>query len=89
MLSKILTNFHILVTSRPRREYEDDGKNYWFVDRELMEQEIRQHKFLEYGEHNGHLYGTSIDSIWDVINQGKMCILDCSPAVSIDLLSFN
>ncbi|CAH0389911.1 unnamed protein product [Bemisia tabaci] len=67
-------------TSRPRREYEDDGKNYWFVDRELMEQEIRQHKFLEYGEHNGHLYGTSIDSIWDVINQGKMCILDCSPA---------
>lgn len=70
-------------TSRPQRELEENGKSYWFVDRETMEREIREHKFLEYGEHNGHLYGTSLDSIRDIIRQGKMCVLDCSPSVRV------
>uniref|UniRef100_A0A1B6CDZ8 MAGUK p55 subfamily member 6 n=1 Tax=Clastoptera arizonana TaxID=38151 RepID=A0A1B6CDZ8_9HEMI len=69
----------IPITSRPQRELEENGKNYWFSDRETMEQEIREHKFLEYGEHNGHLYGTSLETIRDVIHEGKMCVLDCSP----------
>ncbi|XP_049802744.1 protein PALS2 isoform X2 [Schistocerca nitens] len=67
-------------TSRPPRVLEENGKGYWFIDRESMEEDIREHRFLEYGEHNGHLYGTKLDSIRDVIRQGKMCILDCSPA---------
>ncbi|TMW42957.1 hypothetical protein DOY81_011963 [Sarcophaga bullata] len=44
-----------------------------------MEQEIKENRFLEYGEHNGNLYGTHIQSIKDVINSGKMCVLDCAP----------
>lgn len=70
------------MTSRPQRELEENGNNYWFSDRESMEKGIREHHFLEYGEHNGHLYGTTLDTIRDVIHQGKMCILDCGPAVS-------
>ena len=69
-------------TSRPPRVLEENGRGYWFIDRETMEEEIREHKFLEYGEHNGHLYGTKLDSIREVIRQGKMCVLDCSPNVS-------
>nr|CAD7204496.1 unnamed protein product [Timema douglasi] len=68
------------VTSRPPRVLEEDGRGYWFIDRETMEEEIREHRFLEYGEHNGHLYGTKLDSIREVIRHGKMCVLDCSPA---------
>lgn len=34
-----------------------------------MEEDIKNHKFLEYGEYNGHLYGTHLDSIRDVIKQ--------------------
>ncbi|GLH04611.1 Peripheral plasma membrane protein CASK [Gryllus bimaculatus] len=67
-------------TSRPPRVLEENGRGYWFIDRESMEDDIREHRFLEYGEHNGHLYGTKLDSIRDVIRQGKMCVLDCSPA---------
>ncbi|XP_061511965.1 protein PALS2 isoform X2 [Anopheles gambiae] len=67
-------------TSRQPRPLEESGKAYWFTDREEMEQEIRENKFLEFGEHNGNLYGTHLDSIRDVIRQGKMCVLDCSPA---------
>lgn len=69
----------IPVTSRPPRELEENGRSYWFMDRHDMEAEIREHGFLEYGEHNGHLYGTKLDTIRHIIRQGKMCILDCSP----------
>lgn len=59
-------------TSRPPRMLEETGKNYWFIDREEMEEEIRNNNFLEYGEHNENLYGTHLDSIRDVIKQGKL-----------------
>lgn len=51
-----------------------------------MENDIRNHKFFEYGEHKGHIYGTTLDSIREVINDGKMCVLDCSPAVSLSFV---
>ena len=43
-----------------------------------MEADIRNARYLEYGEHNGNLYGTKVDSVLSVIRSGKMCILDCS-----------
>lgn len=64
-------------TSRPPRVLEENGKDYWFGDREQMEEEIRENNFLECGEHNGHLYGTHLDSIRDVIKQGIFFILFC------------
>lgn len=68
------------VTSRPPRVLEENGKNYWFTDRTAMEQDVREHRYLEHGEHGGHLYGTKLDSIRELIRAGKMCVLDCSPA---------
>ena len=73
-------------TSRTMRELEEDGMGYWFVSRDEMEHDIRDHQFLECGEHNGHLYGTKLDSIRSIIRQGKMCVLDCSPNVSANFL---
>ncbi|XP_023032324.1 protein PALS2 isoform X2 [Drosophila willistoni] len=66
-------------TSRPKRALEENGVSYWFMDREEMEEAVKQNEFLEYGEHNGNLYGTHLQSIKDVINSGRMCILDCAP----------
>ncbi|XP_066254823.1 protein PALS2 isoform X2 [Euwallacea similis] len=66
-------------TTRPQRVLEENGQTYWFTDREQMEEDIKNNRFLEYGEYNGHLYGTHLDSIREIIKQGKMCILDCSP----------
>nr|XP_022911662.1 MAGUK p55 subfamily member 6 isoform X2 [Onthophagus taurus] len=66
-------------TTRQQRVLEENGQSYWFVSREEMENDIKHHKFLEYGEYNGNFYGTHLDSIRDVINSGKMCVLDCSP----------
>ncbi|GBP36822.1 MAGUK p55 subfamily member 2 [Eumeta japonica] len=66
-------------TSRPPRPLEEDGVSYWFVSREQMERDAHAGRFLEYGEHNGFLYGTHLDSIRAIIKEGKMCILDCAP----------
>lgn len=40
-------------------------------------------RFLEYGEHNGHMYGTSLDSVKDVLDSGKICVIDIEPHVSV------
>ncbi|ROT69364.1 MAGUK p55 subfamily member 6, partial [Penaeus vannamei] len=76
-------------TSRPMRELEVDGKAYHFTTREAMEADVRQHRYLEYGEFSGNLYGTKLDSILSVIRSGKMCLLDCSPALFISIGSLS
>jgi guanylate kinase len=66
-------------TSRPIRDGEDDGKQYHFVRREIMEADIADNKYLECGELQGHLYGTKLDSIRAINRAGKMAIIDCNP----------
>ncbi|KAK7878790.1 hypothetical protein WMY93_030900 [Mugilogobius chulae] len=39
---------------------------------------IQEHKFIEAGQYNNHLYGTSIQSVRQVADKGKHCILDVS-----------
>lgn len=51
-------------TTRPRRENEMDGQDYHFVaSREQMEKDIQDNKFIEAGQFNENLYGTSILSV--------------------------
>ncbi|KAJ0047431.1 hypothetical protein NL108_001302, partial [Boleophthalmus pectinirostris] len=66
-------------TSRPPREEERDGQNYCFVTREQMERDIKDSRYLEHGEYDGNLYGTKIDSIHEVVQAGRTCILDVNP----------
>nr|XP_019821261.1 PREDICTED: disks large homolog 1 [Bos indicus] len=71
--------FFIKDTTRPKRDYEVDGRDYHFVtSREQMEKDIQEHKFIEAGQYNNHLYGTSVQSVREVAEKGKHCILDVS-----------
>uniref|UniRef100_H3DHE7 Discs large MAGUK scaffold protein 3 n=1 Tax=Tetraodon nigroviridis TaxID=99883 RepID=H3DHE7_TETNG len=66
-------------TTRPRRENEIDGQDYHFVgSREQMEKDIQDNKFIEAGQFNENLYGTSVLSVRTVAERGKHCILDVS-----------
>ncbi|XP_077414048.1 discs large homolog 1-like protein isoform X23 [Vanacampus margaritifer] len=66
-------------TTRPKRDYEVDARDYHFVaSREQMEKDIQEHKFIEAGQYNNHLYGTSVQSVREVAQKGKHCILDVS-----------
>lgn len=48
-----------------------------------MRAEIMQHKFIEFGKHQQYLYGIKSDSVLDVIDSGKMCIMDVHPQVLV------
>ncbi|KAM4772702.1 disks large homolog 1 isoform 21-T21 [Rhinophrynus dorsalis] len=66
-------------TTRPKRDYEVDRRDYHFVtSREQMEKDIQDHKFIEAGQYNNHLYGTSVQSVREVAERSKHCILDVS-----------
>ncbi|KAG1948813.1 MAGUK p55 subfamily [Pimephales promelas] len=66
-------------TSRRPRDDERDGQSYRFVSRLEMENDIKAGRYLEHGEYDGNLYGTKIDSIHEVVNTGRTCILDVNP----------
>ncbi|XP_072035225.1 disks large homolog 1-like isoform X3 [Amphiura filiformis] len=66
-------------TTRSRRPHEVDGRDYHFVEsREQMEKDIQDHLFIEAGQYNENLYGTSVASVREVAEKGKHCILDVS-----------
>lgn len=66
-------------TTREKRENEVHGRDYFFVSsRSEMEKDIQNHLFIEAGQFNDNLYGTSVASVRDVSDQGKHCILDVS-----------
>ncbi|XP_041728175.1 MAGUK p55 subfamily member 4-like [Coregonus clupeaformis] len=66
-------------TTRPARDGEETGREYHFVTKELFDYMVCNHRFLEYGEYKGHLYGASIDAVRDVIDSGRMCVIDIQP----------
>ncbi|KAK3770147.1 hypothetical protein RRG08_007058 [Elysia crispata] len=65
-------------TSRPKKPNEQDGRGYYFIPAEKMEAEIKQNMFIDQGEFGGHLYGTRLSTIREVIRAGKICVLDIS-----------
>ncbi|KAF5305264.1 hypothetical protein FQA39_LY09229 [Lamprigera yunnana] len=62
-------------TSRPMKPGEVNGKEYFFVSREKMEEDIEATKFIEFGEYKGNLYGTSSESVKTLVNSNHVCIL--------------
>lgn len=62
-------------TTRPKRDYEVDGRDYHFVvSREQMERDIQEHKFIEAGQYNNHLYGTSVQSVREVAEKVRLTV---------------
>eukprot|EP00794_Sanderia_malayensis_P020603 gene20603-22636_t len=63
-------------TSRPPKLGEMNGKDYFFISQDDFQRDIADHKFVEYGQYEGFYYGTSIEAIQKVINNGKVCVLN-------------
>ena len=54
-------------TTRPPNEGEVDGREYHFVrSREEMERDIQNQLFVEAGQYNENLYGTSVQAVRDI-----------------------
>ena len=68
-----------LDTSRPKRADEVDGQDYHFISRLQFEQDIVARKFVEHGEYEKAYYGTSLESIRNVVFSEKICVLNLHP----------
>ncbi|KAM6178369.1 MAGUK p55 subfamily member 4 [Rhynchocyon petersi] len=66
-------------TTRSKKSYEINGREYHYVSKETFESLMYSHRMLEYGEYKGHLYGTSVDAVQAVLDEGKICVLDLEP----------
>ncbi|XP_005858290.1 PREDICTED: MAGUK p55 subfamily member 4 isoform X8 [Myotis brandtii] len=66
-------------TTRSKKSYEVDGREYHYVSKETFESLMYSHRMLEYGEYKGHFYGTSVDAVQAVLDEGKICVMDLEP----------
>ena len=63
-------------TTRQPRGQEQDGREYWFIDREQFEQMAKQGDFFEWAEVHGNLYGTSRKAIEQRLAAGEDVVLE-------------
>jgi len=68
--------FSISMTTRPPREGEVDGVDYYFVDEETFLKNVKEDKFLEWAKFVGHYYGTPRDKVEDYLELGKEVVLE-------------
>lgn len=66
----------LIDTTRSRRDYEVDARDYHFVaSREQMEKDIQNHLFIEAGQYNENLYGTSVASVKEVAEKVLITVI--------------
>ncbi|XP_059415549.1 peripheral plasma membrane protein CASK-like isoform X5 [Carassius carassius] len=66
-------------TTRPAKKDEENGKNYFFVSHDQMMQDISNNDYLEYGSHEDAMYGTRLETIRQIHEQGMVAVLDVEP----------
>jgi len=60
-------------TTRPPKEGEVDGREYHFVrSREEMERDMQSQLFIDAGQYNDNLYGTSIQAVRDIADTVRL-----------------
>ncbi|XP_013083721.2 uncharacterized protein LOC106068790 isoform X1 [Biomphalaria glabrata] len=68
--------FSVSHTTRKPRPGEENGVAYHFVTHEKFKELIQKNAFLEHAEFSGNMYGTSLQSVKDISQSGKLCVLD-------------
>ena len=68
--------YSVSMTTRKIRPGERDGKDYYFVSREEFERKIDEGKFLEHAEFVGNYYGTPLDKVDALLDEGKEVVLE-------------
>ncbi len=68
--------FSISMTTRPPKEGEVDGKDYYFVSFKSFAEAIKNRELLEYTEFNGYYYGTPKNQIDFLVEHGKNVLIE-------------
>ncbi|KAF2466963.1 guanylate kinase [Lindgomyces ingoldianus] len=68
--------FSVSHTTRSPRDGEQNGREYYFVTKEVFLDLVEKKGFIEHAQFSGNYYGTSIKVVEDIAEQGRICILD-------------
>lgn len=68
--------YSVSCTTRPPREGEVEGRDYYFRTRDDFERGVKVGEFAESAEVHGHLYGTLRSEIERVLGSGRHVIMD-------------
>ncbi len=68
--------YSISETTRPKKEGEVDGVDYYFVDHKQFAESVKNKELLEYTEFNGYYYGTPKAQVDFLINKGKNVLIE-------------
>ena len=69
-------NFSVSHTTRKPRADEQNGRDYFFVERSMFEQMIAKEQFIEWARVHDNYYGTSIAAVSERLGEGEDIILD-------------
>lgn len=76
ILKEIDNEFSVSMTTRPAREGEVHGKDYYFVSEEEFLANVERGNFLEHARVFDNLYGTPKDMVMKQLVKGRNIILD-------------
>lgn len=69
--------FSVSATNRPRRDYEIDGRDYYFLSTGEFLQKVENEEFVEYEEvYKGRFYGTLRSELERLWNANKTIVFD-------------
>jgi len=78
--------FSISATTRPIRDNEVDGKDYYFFNKEKFEHKEKFGEFIECEWVHGNRYGTPIEPIENALNDGEILLLDVDVKGAMNLI---
>ena len=68
--------FSVSCTTRPKREHEVDGVNYYFLSEQEFTEKVQNNKFIEFEIVHGYFYGTLRKTFEDALTQQEMILFD-------------
>jgi guanylate kinase len=69
-------SYSVSMTTRPPRVTETNGVDYYFVSQEEFKRRIGEGLFLEHAEFVGQFYGTPLDKVEELLDQGREVVLE-------------
>lgn len=68
--------FSVSATTREPRAGEEEGVNYFFIEKDKFEEMVKNNEFLEYAHVHTNYYGTPKKFVIDKIKEGEIVLLE-------------
>ena len=78
--------YSISATTRKPRTGEQDGVNYYFKEKSIFEQMIKDGELLEWAEVYGNYYGTPLAPIREKLAQGRDILLEIDTQGALNVM---